>query len=361
MTAPSPTISFVIPTLNFAQFLPETLDSIVDEGHAPIEIVVFDGGSTDNTLDVLEAYRRDRFPDLKVLVATEHGNIDIDLNKAVAAATGDYVWTLSADDALMPGWSQAIRAELTAAPDLLLVPAIHCDVNLRPRRNYPILRDDSAPYRTRIANDADLFAYLGRVRTSEGLFSFCSATIVRRERLLQVPLLEDANGTCWRYSARLIAVLTRYPSSIAILVTPLLLKRGDNDSFSQAGPVRRLKIATQNWDHAIRSLGLGSEVSSALASHAKADIRPTTLLFLTQFVRDADEQAIYNACVRSRIGRDSLAARALATILQRFPRLPIMQRALPLARQGLRSLQQRAWSARLATVATPQRSPAVGE
>ncbi len=346
-------ISFVIPTLNFAEFLPDTLNSIVDEGYGPIEIVVFDGGSTDDTLEVLERFRA-KFPALKVISATERGNIDIDLNKAVAEATGDYIWSLSADDALMPGWSRDVVGELSDWPDLLLVPAIHCDVRMRPRRNYPILKDyGGAPLKMVISSDDDLLTYLMRVRTSEGLFSFCSTCLVRRAPLLKVPALEQANGTCWRYSARLIEVLTHYPSTIIVLGQPFIFKRGDNDSFSHAGPIRRLKIATQNWDDAISCLGLNARVSVAMATRAKSDIRPTSLLYLSQFIRDRDEQAIYNNCVQSRLGEGGRYQRTFARILKHFPRLSILKRGLLVARPMFRTVQRRLWEARLPVALDP--------
>jgi len=345
---PMPTISFVIPTLNFAAFLPDTLESIVAEGYQPIEIIVFDGGSSDNTLEVLEEYRH-KFPTLKVIVATERGNIDIDINKAVAAATGDYVWTVSADDALMPGWSRIIVGLLeNEKPDLLLVPAIHCDIRMQPRRNYPILKEiGSGPLTAVISNDSDLLAYLDRVRTSEGLFSFCTACLVRRDRLSQLQVLEQANGTCWRYAARLIAVLTAYPSKITVLNAPLIHKRGDNDSFAHAGMIHRLRIATLNWDEAIGSLSLNPRIRHAMLAVVKSDIRPLTLLYLSQFVRNREERAIYRACVDTRMGGRDGSVRPLGRILKSIPRLAPLRKGMEITKTAVRLVQQRLWSAKL--------------
>ena len=352
MTAYHPTLSFVIPTLNFASFLPATLDSIIDEGYGPLEIVVFDGGSTDDTLAVLEAYRAAKFPDLKVIVATERGNIDIDLNKGVAAATGEYIWTMSSDDALIPGWSKIIADRLQRfSPDLMLIPAVHCDIYLRLRRNYPILCDTVAgELIAKLTVDSDVITYLDNVRTSEGLFSFCSACLVRRERLVRAPQLEDANGTYWRYSARLIAILTDYPSQILVLNIPLLLKRGENDSFASVGIIRRLAIATTSWDRAISLLPLGERVSRAMLRRVKSDIRPISISYLSQFIRDEEEQAIYDECVRSRLGEGSYSNRLLARVLPHVPHFKILKRALLVARPMFRSIQRRFWQSRLRAV-----------
>ncbi|MBN8816728.1 MAG: glycosyltransferase family 2 protein [Sphingomonas sp.] len=347
----NPSISFVIPTFNFAAFLPETLDSIVNERYSPIEIIVFDGGSTDDTLAVLEAYRT-KFPALKVMVATERGNIDTDLNLAVDAAQGDFIWTMSADDTLMPGWSEIV-AELLAGstPDLLLVPAIHCDIRMQPRRSYPIMRDPATGVMTRtLVDDDSVIDYLSNVRTSEGLFSFCSACIVRREKFRKAPALVAANGTCWRYSVRLISVLVDYPSTIVVLDRPLIYKRGDNDSFAQAGVIRRLRIATLGWDDAIGALDLRPGLRSAMLSRVKSDIRPFTLLYMSQFVRDDEERATYRACVDTRMKAADGSIPATARILKRLPRFLILRKGLEVAKAAVRIVQQRIWSAQLPVV-----------
>ena len=72
-------VSVIIPCYNFGEFIISTLNSIVDEKYEDIEIIVFDGGSSDNTLQLLENFRT-RFPRLKVEVSDQRGNIDIDLN-----------------------------------------------------------------------------------------------------------------------------------------------------------------------------------------------------------------------------------------------------------------------------------------
>ena len=341
-------ISFVIPTYNFAAFLPETLDSIIAEGYSSIEIIVFDGGSSDNTLEVLEEYRC-RFPELIVLVAAERGNIDIDLNRAVMAAKGDYIWTVSADDVLMSGWSKAIYSQLKEhEPDLMLIPAIHCDIRLRPRRDYPILKEPSlGTFRAVIKDDHDLLSYLSKMRTSEGLFSFCTSCLVRRKRLEQAPLLEYLNGTCWRYATRLISILVEHPCKIIVLDQPWIFKRGDNDSFASSGLIYRLKIATVNWDIAITYLHQDSFVRSSMLLLVKSDIRVLTLLYMSQFVGCKEERLIYRACVESRLRGAGSQMPFLARILISMPRFFLLKNSLTLAKLVLRFFQQFIWSLKL--------------
>ena len=46
-------LSICIPAKNFGQFIGETLDSIIQQANKNVEIVVLDGGSTDNTQEIV--------------------------------------------------------------------------------------------------------------------------------------------------------------------------------------------------------------------------------------------------------------------------------------------------------------------
>ena len=52
----SPSISIVTPSLNQAEYLKETLTSVLDQGFESLEYVVVDGGSTDGSVDIVKRY-----------------------------------------------------------------------------------------------------------------------------------------------------------------------------------------------------------------------------------------------------------------------------------------------------------------
>src|SRR6185503_2220539 len=60
-----PLVSIIVPSFNQGRFIAETIDSILSQDYRPIEVLVMDGASTDETLDVLESYRV--VPELKFL------------------------------------------------------------------------------------------------------------------------------------------------------------------------------------------------------------------------------------------------------------------------------------------------------
>ena len=104
-------LSVCIPVYNFGAFLGETLESIVPQAAKAVEIVVLDGGSTDDTPQVVGRFQ-ERFPRLNYVRREKKGGIDRDMAFAVEAARGDYVWLFSGDDRMRPDAIERVLAEL---------------------------------------------------------------------------------------------------------------------------------------------------------------------------------------------------------------------------------------------------------
>jgi abequosyltransferase len=106
-------VSICISTRNRGAFIGETLESIVLQANDEVEIVVLDGASTDNTQEIVEAYR-ERFPALRYFRRETNMGIDRDFANAVDLARGDYCWLFTDDDLLKQG---ALRKVLDALKD----------------------------------------------------------------------------------------------------------------------------------------------------------------------------------------------------------------------------------------------------
>ena len=92
-------ISVVTPCLNSKQFLERMLQSVHDqEGDFEIEHLIFDGGSTDGTLEILEKWSGK----IDYVSEPDTGQSNA-LNKGFAKATGDVIAWLNADDIYLPG------------------------------------------------------------------------------------------------------------------------------------------------------------------------------------------------------------------------------------------------------------------
>jgi len=108
-----PLFSIVIPTLNQGDFIEDTLLSILWQGYDNVEIIVVDGGSTDDTPAVLERYR----PWISVLISEpDRGQSDA-INKGFHRASGSILAWLNSDDFYLPGAFHTVLACFAADPD----------------------------------------------------------------------------------------------------------------------------------------------------------------------------------------------------------------------------------------------------
>ena len=98
-----PTFSVIIPTLNEANTLETHLNALLDsiEQASPIEIILSDGGSRDDTLDIAR-----RFP-LKIINSAKGRALQ--MNAGAAAATAQWLIFLHADTRLPDHWMQQIE------------------------------------------------------------------------------------------------------------------------------------------------------------------------------------------------------------------------------------------------------------
>lgn len=93
----SPTVSVIIPCYNGAVYLRETLQSAANQTQPPLEVIVVDDGSTDDSAAIAESFG----PPVRVLRQANQGE-SVARNAGIAAAQGEYLLFLDADDLLEP-------------------------------------------------------------------------------------------------------------------------------------------------------------------------------------------------------------------------------------------------------------------
>lgn len=112
MSTSVPRISIVTPSFNQASFLEETLCSVHGQDYPDLQHVVIDGGSTDGSRDILEAWRgRIERNGGRLVIERDHGQTDA-INKGLRLCDGGLVGWLCSDDVLRPG---ALRAVASAS------------------------------------------------------------------------------------------------------------------------------------------------------------------------------------------------------------------------------------------------------
>lgn len=100
-------ISIVTPSYNQGRFIEVAIRSILNQEYSHFEHIIIDGGSTDETLEILKKY-----PHLKWISEQDEGQSDA-LNKGFKLATGDVVGWLNADDYYLPNTFSIVSKELT--------------------------------------------------------------------------------------------------------------------------------------------------------------------------------------------------------------------------------------------------------
>ncbi len=100
MTSPTlPTLSIVVPNFNGGKTLGRTLQSLLDQDYPGLEIFVADGGSTDESVEVLRRFE----PHLHGWLSEADTGQSQALNRGFARTTGEIVNWLCSDDLLEPG------------------------------------------------------------------------------------------------------------------------------------------------------------------------------------------------------------------------------------------------------------------
>lgn len=111
--ASPPTVSVVIPAHNYAGYLPDAIGSALAVDYPGLEIVVVDDGSTDGTPEVLR-----RFGDRVKALRLDGRGVSVARNTGLAAAGGEAIVFLDADDLLLPPGLRAAAAVLAERPEV---------------------------------------------------------------------------------------------------------------------------------------------------------------------------------------------------------------------------------------------------
>ncbi len=112
-------ISVIIPTYNRKHCLARAIDSVLTQTHLPLELIVVDDGSTDQT----PAFIQECYPKVKLLQQAHQG-VSAARNLGISQAQGEWIALLDSDDAWCPKKLERQWQALSAEPDYLIC---HCD------------------------------------------------------------------------------------------------------------------------------------------------------------------------------------------------------------------------------------------
>jgi glycosyltransferase involved in cell wall biosynthesis len=95
-------LSVVFPNYNHAKYLAIQLESIISQSLKPLEIIIIDDASTDDSVKIIERYMTVE-PRIRLIKNQINLGVEANINRLINLATGDYIYLSAADDVTMPG------------------------------------------------------------------------------------------------------------------------------------------------------------------------------------------------------------------------------------------------------------------
>lgn len=111
-----PLVSIITPSFNHAHFIRSTIESIISQNYPNLELIVIDGGSTDETVSILREYQ----DKLTWISEPDNGQTDA-INKGMRLAKGDIIAYLNSDDTYEPGSLGKVVETFSQNPDVDLI------------------------------------------------------------------------------------------------------------------------------------------------------------------------------------------------------------------------------------------------
>jgi len=306
-------LSICIPTLNRGLFIGKTLESIVCQATAEVEIVIVDGGSSDDTQDVVGQFQQ-RFPSIRYIRqdagSARSGSpppsgegFDRDCNRAVELAVGQYCWLFTDDDLLRPGAIQAVLKATREQYGLIIVNA-----EVRSGDLSKVLE----PVRLRLAADRTY-----EPSESQSLFasvanylSFVGGVVIRRE-LWIARQKEQYIGSGFIHIGMVFQSLI--PGQILVIAEPLVTIRYGDALYMRTS--RYFEIWMFTWPNLIWSFPDFSDAAKRQVCRKEPWRRKRTLLLFRAI--GAFSRREYRNWLKGRL--DSRWDRYMSSLIARFP------------------------------------------
>lgn len=310
----NPLLSICIPVYNCADFLGQALDSILPQSQDNVEVIVYDGGSTDGTSMLITKYTN-VWPNLRYYRADERGGIDADMAYCISKANGEYCWLFSGDDVMRTEALAYAKSAIESSHDVYICKHTICDIEMSVSHEHSVL-NINYPFEADLMINNQRLDWFTKAATTEAFFSFMSGLIIKRSTWESGRLIPQFDGSCWAHVARLFEI-SKNGLTVKYIPNILLDQRGDNDSFADKGVVNRYRIGIEGY-HNIANYFYGA--NSEEAFHIRRVIRNE---FKLQSFLSAKIQTIRNPNKESKELLDQLINKAyqdksLSNYLVRF-------------------------------------------
>ncbi len=109
-------LSLIVVNYNYADYLPDTLESIVRQTVLPEEVLLCDDGSTDESPSIMRDYAK-KYPFFRLVLGKENLGLFAVVNRVVSLAQGKYVSFIASDDIYLPQFLKKHRKAMSLFPN----------------------------------------------------------------------------------------------------------------------------------------------------------------------------------------------------------------------------------------------------
>lgn len=229
-------LSFCIPTYNRANYIGETLDSIINQSDDSIEIVICDNASTDNTEEVVRQAKL-RFPNITYYRWPKNMGADLNYLKTVELAKGEFCWFLGSDDVIKKDAIARIKEEILENNDIYLCSEYFCDRKLKPYAKHYLLPEKIPSRVFNLSTHDELLEYFQLAQSHSALFGYLSSIIFKREKWESIVYDNSYTGTLYSHMFMLFSFI-EIGCSLKYIREPLVYWRSGNDSFGGPGKIQ---------------------------------------------------------------------------------------------------------------------------
>jgi glycosyltransferase involved in cell wall biosynthesis len=104
-----------MPNYNHAHYIGEALEAMLNQSYQPLEIMVIDDGSTDNSVEIVERLQRDA-PHVRLVRHAQNQGVIASANEGLDLVSGDFIHFAAADDRVLPGFYEKTMRLLAQYP-----------------------------------------------------------------------------------------------------------------------------------------------------------------------------------------------------------------------------------------------------
>lgn len=289
-------LSICIPVFNAERDIGRLIENIISQYDPRLEVIIFDGASTDNTERIVQEYV-EKNKEIRYVRAHLRGGIDLDIDNVVNLACGEYCWLVSADDLIVERGIKQLLAYLETDADIYICSHVTEENGRVLSKKHPVLSSELTDVMIDTASSEELKLYLSNIQSSEGYFTFLSTPIFKRSLWINTDVPRATYGSCWIVCAKLFrTVLTGV--KIKVINEPLIIKNNSGKSQIFKSLLNQIEILVVNFKQVLSSFEcINPEILERSMVIMCLEINTKLLLRCKLEINTISERAKYNIII----------------------------------------------------------------